>query len=153
MKSYRSPTGCERAGFERITHCQVPLGEVPSEQKGTEVQKNSSQGTGSGHRHKLRHIGNDRQDSPAMAQLRDWLPLQALVANCVPLGKKSDELRVSNLIFSFDSSAKDALEKFAFSCIIHQGSHDTSHRSGLDDVLLPKLIGFGRCVSCDVTRT
>lgn len=33
MRSYRSPEGCERAGFQSIAHCQAPVGDVPPRQR------------------------------------------------------------------------------------------------------------------------
>lgn len=48
MKSYRSPTGCERAACWSITHCQALLGDVPSEQRGNQSTEEFQPGDRSG---------------------------------------------------------------------------------------------------------
>lgn len=123
-----------------------------------EVQRNSSQGTGSGPLHKWSrtYVTYGTSKIVLLWPGSETLCSFATFLQAVFLSEKSEEPRVWNIIFSYSYSLENVLEKFTSRCIIHQDTHNTSSRSWLEmlqNVLLPKLIWFGICFPCGVTRT
>lgn len=137
MKSYRSPTGCERAGFESITHCQAPLGEVPLEQKGSWSTEEFQSGAGlrlpasvgSNPRYTWNHPPWHPPTPHGLAQTRcPFGPLSQAVSLLV----KSEELRASNTLLFLLFPGEGAGEVV--------GLRHYSSRQSYDDIRLP-LIG------------
>lgn len=102
------------------------------------VQKNSSQGLGSGCPRQwvkptVTHGTTGKGPSPppplGLAQTR--YPLGTL-SQTVSLLVKSEELRASNIVSS-SRSLENVLEKWSPCCIIHRDNHSTSSCRGLEE--------------------
>lgn len=162
MKSYRSPTGCERAGFESITHCQAPLGEVPLEQKGSWSTEEFQSGAGlrlpasvgSNPRYTWNHPPWHPPHPPWLGS--DPLSLWTLVASGVPFGKVWRAAGFEHPPLSplpWRRCWRSCRPAALFLKAIIWWHQTAFNWMMLRNVLLPKLIWFGICFPCGVTRT